>query len=235
MDSRDGLEAGQRAVEHVRLIPLRPLPNEAFYALARLRPGRSNGDEETWPRPRRVGWRRAAGRLFVLALAAACGGPPQSVSGVATDRPAAETAPAAGSQGNHDQAHRTGGRSGEGPAQRDRAGLNESQPDAIPPWRPLPIGATLTPNCGTFGTAMKARIRTAPSAHLSIMVTYADGKSHGQSVFVQANSKGRFQYAWAIPATAPIGEARLSVAGADLDMRSGAQSWKFRVAPVGEC
>lgn len=171
--------------------------------------------------------RAVCGALLVAVLAAGCGRSDRaggSPTGVPTVPPFGSESPAVSSL-----APVSAGPSGASPAP------TPSAPQPAPTATGFPLDVTITPSCGSVGTAMAAEIRTAPRSKLSVTVAYSDGKDHDQKGFFDADAEGRYTFRWTIPSGAPVGEGRVLVAAADESGGGDVGGWPFRVAEPGRC
>ena len=100
----------------------------------------------------------------------------------------------------------------------------------------LGIRATVTPACLHPGDRAVARIEAVPGAHVSLVVAYADGKSHGTMYAGPADPNGAIEFPFLVPDEAAIGEGKLMGAGYDpaTDQR-GTNAAAFMVKKGSSC
>ena len=100
----------------------------------------------------------------------------------------------------------------------------------------LGIRATVTPACLRPGDRAVARVEAVPGAHVSLIVAYADGKSHGTMYAGPTDPNGAVEFPFVVPDGAAIGEGKLMGAGYDpaTDQR-GTNAAAFVVKKESSC
>jgi hypothetical protein len=102
-------------------------------------------------------------------------------------------------------------------------------------WVSEAIEVSVEPMCVSMGESVAATIAAAPQSHLTLFVSYADGRPHGQMAFASANSNGIYVWRWVVAPTVPPGEALVFAAANYHEDSRATTTEPFLVAGMEGC
>ncbi len=115
------------------------------------------------------------------------------------------------------------------PSTRATAPTNPRQPngpsedDPYGLYGDFPLEATITPDdCATRGTVATVTVDAISDAAITLLMAYSDGDPHANAITGQTGPTGRFNWAFAVPPTAPNGQADLLINVTSNDGQEGA-------------
>lgn len=101
-----------------------------------------------------------------------------------------------------------------GPGTTAAPGDNGTPPSSQPPPSDFPIRISFTSPCANPGSKQTIKFETEPSASLAYVIQFADGSGSQDATYGGvADSRGRWEHTFTVPAAAPRGTATAHVSG----------------------